>query len=428
MTTQGVERFSRFFELPEPLRVKICSYTPVTDLSFVSRAFRALNVKTMEREWKEMRESAVLKNRVWPIREDGFTPLYLQTLWQQQKELAYRTCGGFNAFRFEAFCLMQREERGSYAVRRFEKVEPIIASVDKEQEVNLTKIWFGSRLPGANTNARGIGEILPGLLGPLAPQTVEDIRAWMNDPAHQPLLDQIAELHIPDLGLSALPFELIKCRRVERLLIHSNYIRELPAWVDQFTKLKTLDLDHNRFDQIPPVLLRMPQLFQGVITTGVFLTLPNNCKVLTEEVYDFCFTWEHWLGRPFDYPAIYPNQKWWIQYGYLFGYKPENRAYGEGYIRIEKYDLQEIPFALWLREELRVDNYVANILQKLDWRPSDSCFDQMLIALAWGSVIFFGILIWPINRFLSFAIVPIVTKIRELLGYGRMIRIKGEGA
>lgn len=419
MTTQSIERFSRFFELPEPLRVKICSYTPVTDLSFVSRAFHALNTKAMEREWKEMRESAVLKNKVWPIREDGFTPLYLQTLWQQQKELACRTCRGFDAFR-----LVQREERGSYALRRFEKVEPIIASVDKEQEVNLTKIWLGSRFPGADTYARGIGQSLPGLLGPRAPQTVEQIRAWLNDPAHQPLLDTITHLSLCDLGITALPFELVKCRRLERLLIHSNYIRELPAWVDQFTELKALDLDSNRFDQIPPALLRMPQLLQGVGGTGGYLTLPNNCKVLTEEVYDFCFTWEHWLGRPFDYPAIYPDQRWWIKYAYLFGDKPENRVYGEGYIRIEKYDLQEIPFALWLREELRLDNYVINIIDKFAWRPSDSCYDQTLYTLILVSVIFFGILIWPINRFLSLAVVPIVTKIRELLGWGRMIRIK----
>jgi hypothetical protein len=35
----------------------------------------------------------------------------------------------------------------------------------------------------------------------------------------------------------------------------------------------------------------------------------------------------------------------------------------------------------------------------------------------------FGLLTWPINRFLSLAVVPIATKIRELFGWGRMIRI-----
>ncbi len=138
-------------------------------------------------------------------------------------------------------------------------------------------------------------------------------------------------------------------------------------------------------------------------------------------MYDHCFSVENWLGQRFC------DSNWaCLEMGYLFSlFNVQEYHYGNNNILLSKKQLKEIPFALWLREKLVIPNlgnlFGRDVEHDLNWMPD--CLKWTVVLTCMVITLILALPLWLLNQFLSLAIVPVVTKVRELLGWGRMIRL-----
>lgn len=407
-------------------------------LPSVSRAFQAQQEQWMEQEWGKLAKNPLFNKRFENIDTTLSFAKRFVLLFEMYKKITERTAAGFNAFHGIA-----REKINPDLAKRFEQTEQATLSVENDLDDNLAKFWVEFTLQ-QRSGGRSDFDAVPRLAlhGPLC-MNATDIRTLIHD-IPRASFDAVRGLTL-DVPLSALPPELAHCGKLRDLRVNVTRMREIPEWFEQLSELEKFDLKVDSgikplLDHVPPALLRLPNLLQGGWRKGVDCSgLPIH--TLTEEVYDHCFTWEHWLGRPFDW-RYFPYRLFriffwcqdWYQirdffqcFAYLLGWHENCSWYGRGYIEIYKKELQQIPFALWLREQLQIPNlfmYLIGLVDQMKWL--DRLLRDLLKMPLWLGFFVFGVFIWPINRFLSLIVVPIVTKIRELFGWGRMIRINSE--
>ncbi len=273
---------------------------------------------------------------------------------------------------------------GSYAKECFEEAW---ARTRRAEDNNLSLAWHddkgGGLYSGLGLTFRFEWEKSP-----------KQIRAYLNAAENQETLNRHSGISINDQRLNAIPQEVVKFKGSRYLYASHNNIRAFPEVILQMKNLERVDLAENPITVFP------------------------------EEMYNHCFTLDNWLGRPFDqeYHVIQPSD-------WPFGIfnPPAHTTLDNGYIQLSKKNLKEIPFAMWLREKLRVPNLFQMILgQKMDdWAPGLPCILRwpFIIASALVAILIVALPTWILNQFLSLAVVPVVTKARELLGYGRMIRL-----
>ncbi len=413
MATGSIQTFSRFSQLSPALELLVLSYTPVTALASVSKAFRGLQEKLMQQIWIGMKGNPLLAERVRALSAAEFSTLCFQALLNQQRKLAERTPAGFNAFQ-----KLQLLEAGSYSQTRFIQAEPIIPDVDREQDDNLWKVWIATRRFRA-------------ILGDTPPQNAAEIRTWMNVPENQVHLDNLETLHLRELRLTAFPEELAKCRYIKNIWADKNYIRELPDWFKKFSRLEKICINENLFDHVPEVLVHFRKIERIYLTS-------NPITKISEPAYRHCYTWMMWL------------------LGFSFFESCGSETWGNQILWIDE-NLTEIPFSLYLE---KLDMLLHRLMSKLDqfpgwfYRQIEIDFDELkhrsisvfgeilgallcrvlqithiccLVPLVIFWVLFKSSLLlahWLFNRCYVLGIIPAATWIREQLGYGRMISLR----
>lgn len=373
----------------------IATYTCETSLFCTSRQFALIQRTAQEKEWKSLHSyeatgaeiedyvkvvaranHIAIKTKNPPI-PDPFIPDFFKQLYQQQKALACITQAGR-----ESFHQVGRIWKSSYRPGRFIAAEAVVRKVGVEMDVQLQQTWVKIN--------RKIGNIAPNL------PTANAIRGWMN--ANQELFKRIDSLDLSLSFFTVLSPELHYFKDLRKVDLHfSNYLRDFPA-LKKLPFLEEIDLGRSGLEYVPEELLELPQL-KKLDLSG------NPLKVLPEQLYDQFSSWQDWLcGR--DIP------------------KPSYIEWHMSHFRFSKDKLEEIPFSMWLRKRINDFDLVDYILTKLDLKTKN-CSLGFCIAhtLLLPFMIILGIIDCVLRRFFSFFVIPVITKVRELFGYGRMIRI-----
>ena len=351
-----------------------------------------------------MLREKLVKRAVSVHQERGIS---FKALFEQQKALLCRTPSGCGIFRREqdAFLHNRQNRLGPFALGRFEEMERLIPQIDKEADETLKSVWWTSR--------QGVFDVLKaeGVSFERSPIDGRGVRRYLSS-APKEVLEKPRSFDLHYLHLTHLPVEVAQFTSLTSLNLHTNQLQDLPDALAELKNLKNLNLSGNQFTHVPKVLMQMP----GLLECGGRIDLTANpIRVLPEEVYDHFFTLPHWLGKTF-------GHHFWMGQDQDFFY-----GWAAGGFCFQRDKLEEIPFALWLRETILLPNWLwlhyNSYVHWWDWDRYKIVSTAVIALLHLVALPF-----WLINRFLSFAVVPIVTKVRELLGYGRMIRIKGEGA
>jgi len=83
------------------------------------------------------------------------------------------------------------------------------------------------------------------------PDGVEEIRAWLNNPANTERIQQITELILVNLKLKALPSEIGLLIGLRKLSLHNNQLSSLPESFGNLRALTTLSLSGNQLSSLP---------------------------------------------------------------------------------------------------------------------------------------------------------------------------------
>ncbi len=386
------------FKLPDTLGREVLSYLPQTvSYNAVSKAFAVWNKKLMEREWQALAKNPLLEKQVAAIQ--GEISLCFKRLFTEQKE-AFLT----STF-YDAFIRRQAAFTSSYTHTRFEKGAGFLLADAKEQDGNLERAWVGKDYRGIRY-ALGLKRHAPDL-----PKTAKEIRAYLDKPAHQAVINDVGDLNLSELQLTGIPVEIAKFSRLHYLWLSENRIHKVPKEVANLKELHGLNLSDNCFDHIPDILFRCTQ-------AGYFSS-NNRITVFSEEDYDRCFSLSNWLGKPLDANGA-------CEVLFMLSLFPFSNRYSNGYISVSKEYLKEIPFALWLREKLLIPN-LFQLVVGIDRNDIPSrepnLVKQIAMYTCFAISVILAPVLWVLNQFLSLVVAPVVTKVRELLGYGRMMRL-----
>ncbi len=93
--------------------------------------------------------------------------------------------------------------------------------------------------------------------------------------------DQGTELHLSELGLTALPPELFQLTALTRLDLDGNHLTALPPELGQLTALTWLDLDKNQLTALPPKLGLLRALRLLFLNDNQLIALPPELGQLT---------------------------------------------------------------------------------------------------------------------------------------------------
>lgn len=382
--TQAITR--PIFKISDTIGRKILSFLPKqVSYTVVSKAFAAWNKKAMEKEWQEIVKNPGLEKYVMTIQAEP--PLCFKILYER---LHKTFCTYSDLDKFKERVIFPPPEfknpafAGSYAKECFEEAR---ARTRRAEDNNLSMAWHGDKGGGLYS---GLGLTFRFEWE----KTPKQIRAYLNAAENQETLNRHPGIDINDQRLNAIPQEVVKFKGSRYLYASHNNIRAFPEEILRMENLQKVDL------------------------------IENPITVFPEEMYNHCFTLENWLGRPFDQEYDLIQHSDWP-----FGFfnPPAHTHLDNGYIQFSKKHLKEIPFAMWLREKLRMPNLFQIILgQKMDdWAPGLPCILRwpFIIASALVAIFIVALPTWILNQFLSLCVVPVVTKVRELLGYGRMMRL-----
>lgn len=371
----------------------ILAFAPEVAHAQVSKGFAVWTKKAIEQEWQALGKNPLLAKQIAAIKDP--VPLCFKKLLKQLHEVFLTSTA------YDAFVATQPAFKGSYSRARFERGAALLVEDAQEQDRNLERAWRGRFACGMawalmlNPNAPGV------------PQTANEIRTYLDAHADEAAILFVSSLDLRGMELTGIPPEVEKFPMIFQLSCHHNRIHNVPQEILNLRHLQYLSLDSNRFDRVPEVCLR----YKGSTSFS-----DNPISVYSEEMYDQKFSWQNWLGRPFnDY-----NDAACCGFAYLFG----AFRFAQGHV-IGLPSLKEIPFALWLRNKLVISSPMMHLgnnpEQDLKWLP-DFIKWTFLFACA-GIAMLISPFLWVLNQFLSLVVVPIATKVRELLGYGRMIKL-----
>jgi hypothetical protein len=245
-----------------------------------------------------------------------------------------------------------------------------------EADDDLRNMWCNMR------NAFQWFIVPPVALGADAPQAGADaaeVRAWMNNPANQPVLDKLKYLFlgrgddpvIEWFAVYAIPPEIVKCRNLTTL-----QLREV--------------------EELPPFLadLRYLQLIYDS-------SLEQDRSAVT-----------HISDR-------------------VYRHMERSLPLGANDIVLDESRLKEIPFRKWFNESVRLSHVsltdaVLKFGEENDLDCAGDCSFLILCPLAFLLEIPAQIAIFFYNLFVTDIIEPIITCARDLLGHSRMVKVGEE--
>lgn len=134
---------------------------------------------------------------------------------------------------------------GCFSVQRFVEMERVASAAERERDANFLILW------DALVDDLNVGDAA-------LPRTAADRRAWMNRDENLQFLDRVWTLHLT--GLSLLPSEIGRLRRLTSLTCDNHRFQEMPPIIGGLQRLESLSLYGNQLHELPDFLARMPSL------------------------------------------------------------------------------------------------------------------------------------------------------------------------
>lgn len=333
----------------------------------------------------------------------------LVRFWQFQKNAARETRGGHDRVR-------------NFKLNHLEEVHPLYALHSMERIIFDYKAGRDEQLLNFCGSLARRGLPIPGA-------TAAEKRAWLNDPQNEAALCVIDLLWLDDY--SDIPREIGRLKRLKTLIIGSSReanrgLRYLPEELAQLTSLSVLRISDSDFNELPPVLGRIPSLSTLEIWHNGGL-IPMR---LTDKIARNSQATSFFMNCALNFPL---NMYY-------------NRSSIE-YLGLNSERLTHIPFFMWFRQECTLPSVDLSKIGDLI-KPLADALSSRLVAFCGGEIcqntfaaiistaiqviwtvitivpiLLYDILTLPINLFLIYAIEPIVTLIRDRLGYSREVQI-----
>ncbi|MBS0650168.1 MAG: leucine-rich repeat domain-containing protein [Verrucomicrobia bacterium] len=117
------------------------------------------------------------------------------------------------------------------------------------------------------------------------PNGVEEIRAWLNDPANKERIQQVIRLDLSSLKLKALPSEIGLFTGLQQLSLSNNQLSSLPESLGNLQALTWIALPHNQLSSLPESLGNLQALTHLYLSNNQLSSLPEslgNLQALTE--------------------------------------------------------------------------------------------------------------------------------------------------
>lgn len=295
---------------------------------------------------------------------------------------------------------------------RFIRAEIRRAELDIEQDKCLNKLW--NQIPGR----------------PLFNTTAER-RAWINNPGLQaPILNMITHLQLDNYSL--IPAEIGRLRGLRILQCIADQdtppedlLADLPDELAEIRFLDQLEIVGGDFAKIPDVVARLN------CSQIRFLDNRNRAVTISEKVAD-----AHCWGLTSHFVEAVTG----VGIGDLFEY--EQDWVDEGgvprFLGLRRETIAELPFSLRFRDLFSI-SYVRCVTQLteslIDWwivgseriglgEVESTLISFPILAFLIGLNIFINVPIFLVNLFTNWVIQPIVSLIRDLFGYDRMVRLQ----
>ena len=109
----------------------------------------------------------------------------------------------------------------------------------------------------------------------------KEIRAWLNNPANQEMINGIQELNLSDLGLKVLPKEISRFLGLTRLELQRNQLSSLPESFGVLTRLIYLFLNENHLTSLPKSFGALTGLTGLHLNDNRLTSLPESFGALT---------------------------------------------------------------------------------------------------------------------------------------------------
>lgn len=320
-------------------------------------------------------------------------------------------------------------EPRTFAAERFRKAEEIVLDAEFEREISLSQLW---------SQVRGIVNAGPPVSAPAA-----DIRAWISDEQNRAALGNVTSLGLREMG--SCPPEIGELHALHTLTFQQGTLSTLPSELENLTQLKLLQLHDQQFREIPEVISRLPDLW------FFYLSQNPEFRTLPEELIPPCFDHGMLTGRAIADAAIFTRTLIPIIGGPLL---PPDRyeQLRDLYYFGARDQLTDVPFRLWFRDRFNIPNvplmlaaplYLASRWERQEIQPwinhlqAISPFlsiplemlECLLIQLP-SLAICLALILLSLPIFLANGIIlqliiePLVTEIRDALGYGRMIHLR----
>ncbi|MBS0653286.1 MAG: leucine-rich repeat domain-containing protein [Verrucomicrobia bacterium] len=132
----------------------------------------------------------------------------------------------------------------------------------------LQKIWNQKLLP--IFREQGAFQHVP------LPHRVEEIRAWLNTPANQHMIQQVTELNLISLQLKTLPSEIGLFTGLQRLDLSYNRLNSLPDSIGNLNALTHLYLAGNQLSSLPESIGNLSALTRLDLSCNQLSSLPDS--------------------------------------------------------------------------------------------------------------------------------------------------------
>ena len=337
-------------------------------------------------------------------RDDG---LRLENLHANQKEAV-------DASRDLArrFARIAHEQNHLFSYERFMRTEDAARVGEALKDSKIERLWRSIRLQ--------VG------VGPVPFSSAAEIRAWMNNRANAAHLAQVT--HLQCTGFLPPEARFLNGLRFLEWQGEDCPLTELPHWFGLLGGLERLVLQAHDFAEVPAELEHFPALESIEIRDNLspIRALPD---WLYERLNGFTtgFPWE-WMED--DMQQIH-------KIGRTLICSPHERSdqLRERFAYLRQPPLAEIPFRLWFQETIRMPNIfliLCSVVMQLVTLPilliSENLMRNPIVQIA--MMIFAlpflipGAILSAINHTLNYALEPVVTFIRDQMGYSRMVRLR----
>ena len=108
----------------------------------------------------------------------------------------------------------------------------------------------------------------------------QEIRVWLNNPAHEEMINGVQELDLVGLDLKVLPKEISRFLGLTSLNLEHNELSSLPESFGALTRLTTLNLSHNRLTSLPKSFGKLSGLTILELNSNRLTNLPESFGAL----------------------------------------------------------------------------------------------------------------------------------------------------